>query len=125
MKRQLVLFLFVLVGCLIGVTTAVAAGVADAKARMRARVGELDQLKIAGNVGENNRGFLEVRKAAGNAAAVVAAENKDRTDVFSDTASRTGSTSDAVGRTFAKQIAGASAAGVWIQGPDGEWRQKR
>ena len=125
MKRRLVVLLFVLAGCLTGVTTAMAAGAADAKARMRERVSEIDRLKIAGNVGENNRGFLEVRKPADNAAAVVAAENKDRTELFNDTASRTGSTSDAVGRSFAKQIASASAPGVWIQGQDGEWRQKR
>lgn len=125
MKRQILLFLFVLVGCLIGVTTTIAAGAGDAKSRMRERVGEIDQLKIAGNVGENNQGFLEVRKAGGNAASVVAAENKDRAEVFAATAKRTGSSSEAVGRSFAKQIAGASKPGVWIQSPDGEWRQKR
>ena len=101
-----------------------AAGANEAKARMRERVAAVDRLKIAGAVGENNQGFLEVRKSEGDAAAVVAAENKDRSEVFSDTAARTGSTAAAVGKSFARQVASSSAAGVWIQNDSGAWAKK-
>jgi uncharacterized protein len=101
-----------------------AADVAGAKTRMRERVPAIDQLKLAEAVGENNRGFLELRKPDNAASSVVEAENRDRAVVFSDTASRTGGTSDAVGRTFAKQVAAASSPGVWLQAEDGRWYKK-
>jgi uncharacterized protein YdbL (DUF1318 family) len=76
-------------------------------------------------VGENNRGFLELRKAGdASGSAAVAAENQDRAVVFADAAARAGSTADAVGRTFARQIAAASASGVWVQREDGSWYKK-
>ena len=125
MKRRTFLSLFVLAAAFAGIISLHAADAAGAKAGMRERVGAIDQLKIAEVVGENNRGFLELRKA-GDAAgsAAVAAENQDRGVVFADTAARTGSTADAVGRAFAKQIAAASARGVWIQREDGSWIKK-
>ena len=101
-----------------------AAGANEAKARMRERVAAVDRLKIAEAVGENNQGFLEVRKNEGDAAAIVAAENKDRSEVFSDTAARTGSTAAVVGKAFARQIAASSSAGVWIQKDNGAWAKK-
>lgn len=125
MIHRITFLLFILAGCLAGATTAIAAAADGPKARMRERVAEIDRLKVGGNVGENNQGFLEVRKAGGGAAEIVAAENKDRAELFRQTAARTGSTSEAVGRSFARQVAGASAPGVWIQAPDGKWQQKR
>ena len=101
-----------------------AADASEAKGRMRERVAKIDQLKVAEAVGENNRGLLELRKPGGDAAAVVEAENRDRNTVFQDTASRTGTSAEAVGRAFAKQIAAASAHGVWIQKEDGSWTKK-
>lgn len=97
---------------------------ASAKAGMRERVPAIDKLKLAGSVGEDNRGYLAVRSPSDEAAAVVAAENADRRIVFSDTAARTGATLDAVGRAFARQIAAASAPGVWVQRADGQWYRK-
>lgn len=125
MKRRTFLALFVAIVGFAAVTCLQAADAAGAKARMRGRVASIDQLKLAEVVGENNRGFLELRKA-GDAAgsAAVAAENEDRAAVFADTAARTGSTADAVGRAFAKQIAAASARGVWVQREDGTWVKK-
>lgn len=124
MNRRFFLLLFAFLTCaaLPGALSAADAG--QAKARMRDRVGSIDQLKLAEVVGENNRGFLEVRKSDGGAGAVVEAENQDRAAVFSETASRTGSSSEAVGRAFAKQIAAASARGVWVQREDGSWQKK-
>lgn len=106
------------------VAPAIAADANAAKARMRERVPVIDRLKVSESVGENNRGFLEVRPGGGEAAAVVSAENADRQEVFADTASRTGSSAEVVGRSFAKQIAAASAPGVWIQRENGQWYRK-
>lgn len=106
------------------VAPAIAADANAAKARMRERVSVIDRLKVSESVGENNRGFLEVRPGGGEAAAVVSAENADRQEVFADTASRTGSSAEVVGRSFAKQIAAASAPGVWIQRENGQWYKK-
>jgi uncharacterized protein YdbL (DUF1318 family) len=120
------LFFFVcslLLGVFSSATLFAAAG-GEAKTRMRERVPVIDQLKLSEAVGENNQGFLEVRKAGGDAAAVVAAENKDREELFAETATRTGSTATAVGKSFARQIAARSPAGVWLQHEDGTWHKK-
>ena len=124
MKRHLLPVLFASFVCLVAPAVLSAATPAEAKAHMRERVPAIDKLKLSEAVGENNRGFLEVRKAGGEAEAVVAAENQDRTVVFADTATRAGSSADAVGRAFARQVAAASAAGVWLQGDDGKWYRK-
>ena len=125
MKLRSFLALFSAVIFFTGLTCVQAADAAGAKERMRGRVASIDQLKLAEVIGENNRGYLELRKA-GDAAgsAAVSAENQDRAVVFADTAARTGSSSDAVGRAFAKQVAAASARGVWVQGENGTWAKK-
>jgi uncharacterized protein YdbL (DUF1318 family) len=123
MNRRLFLSLFCVFLGLASVSGLRAAdAAADAKARMRQRVGEIDRLKLSEAIGENNRGFLEARKP--EAASVVDAENKDRSAVFAESAARANSTADAVGRAFAKQVAAASARGVWIQREDGSWQKK-
>jgi uncharacterized protein YdbL (DUF1318 family) len=94
------------------------------RARMEKRIPQIDALKTQGALGENNRGFLEVRAAAADADSVSAAENTDRTAVYAALAAKTGSTSDAVGKARARQIAGNSAAGVWLQRENGEWYKK-
>ncbi len=109
---------------LVCVAPAFAVDANAAKARMRERVPVIDRLKVSESVGENNRGFLEVRSGGDEAASVAASENADRQEVFADTASRTGSSAEVVGRAFAKQIAAASAAGVWVQRENGQWYKK-
>jgi uncharacterized protein len=94
------------------------------KARMSQRLSQVDALKSNGAVGENNRGFLDVRGGGGDAAGVVSAENADREVVYAALAKKTGSSADQVGRARAKQIAAASAAGVWLQREDGAWYKK-
>ncbi len=103
---------------------AVGAPVDEAKGRMRERVPVIDALKRSEAVGENNRGYLEVRKDEGEAAEVVAGENTDRRVVFADAAARSGASAEVVGRSFARQIASASAPGVWLQRENGEWYKK-
>lgn len=94
------------------------------RARMEKRIPQIDALKTQGAVGENNRGFLEVRAAAADADAVTSAENADRTTVYAALAAKTGATADAVGKARARQIATHSATGVWLQRENGEWYKK-
>jgi uncharacterized protein YdbL (DUF1318 family) len=94
------------------------------QARMRERLPKIDALKSEGALGENNRGFLEVRENKGDAASVSSAENSDRTTVYAAIAKQTGSTPAAVGAARAKQIANNSARGVWLQRENGEWYRK-
>jgi len=92
------------------------------KARMDQRLSQVDALKGQGAIGENNRGFLEVR--SGDAGAVVAAENKDREVVYAALAKQTGSSAEQVGHARAKQIAQRSRAGEWVQDESGQWKKK-
>jgi uncharacterized protein len=115
--------LFLALLCLsLAAGTARAESLGDIRARMEKRVSQVDQLKKAGVLGEDNRGFLDVR--AGNDQGVVAAENADRAVVYAAIAQKTGTTADEVGRARAKQIATASAAGVWVQAENGQWAKK-
>src|SRR3954466_456116 len=90
---------------------------ADIRRRMEQRLGAIDSLKAQEAVGENNRGFLEVPPAgkSGDAASVIADENRDREAVYALIAKDTGATADAVGRARARQIAAGSRTGVWVQ----------
>jgi uncharacterized protein YdbL (DUF1318 family) len=92
------------------------------KGRMDQRLAQVDSLKAKGAVGENNRGFLEVR-GGGDAGAVVAAENKDREVVYAVLAQKTGSSAEQVGRVRARQIAQNSRPGVWVQDESGSWKK--
>lgn len=94
------------------------------RARMSARLSKLDPLKAGGAIGENNRGFVEVRAAKGDAAQVVAEENRDRETVYAQIAQSNGTSAGQVGRLRAKKIAENSAAGVWLQHDDGSWHKK-
>ncbi len=94
------------------------------KARISQRLAHLDSLKAKGAVGENNRGLVEVKGGGGDAAEVVAAENSDREAVYAALGRQTGATAAQVGHARAKQIAAASAAGVWLQHEDGSWNKK-
>ncbi|MDD3179204.1 MAG: DUF1318 domain-containing protein [Opitutaceae bacterium] len=122
-SRSLSLLWLILLGSLF-VGSAMADTLSDAKARMRERVPAIDRLKLSEAIGENNRGYLEVRKAASGAGQTASAENADRDVVFIETARRSGSSADAVGREFARQIAAGSRPGVWLQDPSGRWYKK-
>ncbi len=115
---------------LVGLLSAgvVAAGAAEdlgaVKARLAQRLGSLDQLKSSGAIGETNSGLVDLRAASPAAGDLVAAENRDRGIVYAAIAQQTGSTVETVGRARAKQIAAASAPGVWVQRESGEWYKK-
>jgi uncharacterized protein YdbL (DUF1318 family) len=108
--------------CLVSVVRAEDVGAI--KARVEQRLPQVDALKEKGAVGENNRGFLEVRGGSADAAAVVAAENKDREALYTSVAQKTGSSVVNVGKARAAKIAQNSRAGVWVQDEAGNWKQK-
>jgi uncharacterized protein YdbL (DUF1318 family) len=92
--------------------------------RMEQRIPRIDALKMQETLGENNRGFLEVRAASAEASDIASSENRDRTAVYSALARKTGASAETVGRARAKQIAANSAGGVWLQRESGEWYKK-
>ncbi len=92
------------------------------RARMEQRISQIDALKSAGVLGENNRGFLDVR--SGNDGGVAAVENADRAVVYAALAHKTGTSADAIGRARAKQLVNNSAKGVWVQADNGQWGKK-
>ena len=125
--KAFTLFRIVAVAASLGLSSAVVAGEdpGAVRARMEQRQGSVDGLKDRGVAGENNRGFLEPRGAAGGEdQRIISEENSDRRSAYAFIASQTGSDPDSVGRRRAQQIAMASKRGVWIQDPSGEWRQK-
>lgn len=118
------LFFLCVALCSLSATVAFAESAREIQHRMAARLGQVDELKAKGAVGENNRGFLDVRDGGGNAASVVADENRDREAVYAYIAKETGSSAESVGRARAKQLAAASKAGVWVQDESGAWKKK-
>jgi hypothetical protein len=106
-------------------TVTMADSAADLKQRMAQRLSAIDELKAKQVIGENNRGYVEVRQAAQGADAVVNEENRDREAVYASIAQKTSAASDAVGRARAKQIAANSHSGVWLQDEAGNWYKKK
>lgn len=94
--------------------------------RMEARLPAIDRLKAQQLLGENNRGLLEWRAAVPNerSGQLVEEENRDRRAVYVLLARQTGGTPEAVARLRARNIAKASAPGIWIQHEDGNWYLK-
>ncbi|HTL67564.1 MAG TPA: YdbL family protein [Lacunisphaera sp.] len=118
-------FLLVLVTLGLFATAAFAQSAAEIRQRMEARLPDIDRLKAAEAVGENNRGLLELRPAAqADAASVVTAENNDREAVYAIIAKQTGATPDSVAKARARQIAAGSRPGVWVQDESGAWHKK-
>ena len=122
MKARLITLLAAL--CLLTVS-AFAESAADIRTRMAQRLPAIDTLKAKEVIGENNRGFVEVRGSGGaDASAAVAEENRDREAAYAIIAKDTGATPDSVGRARAKQIAAGSRGGVWVQDAAGKWMKK-
>jgi uncharacterized protein YdbL (DUF1318 family) len=98
---------------------------ATVRARMEQRLPSVLALKDRQAVGENNRGYLEVRGQVGGAdQQVVSDENSDRRRVYTAIAGQTGSSADEVGRKRAAQLADLARPGHWIQDAAGTWRKK-
>jgi uncharacterized protein len=113
---------------LVGICLWVAHGVAaaeDIKEQMKARLPTIVDLKERGIAGENNQGYLEFRTNTKEREDVVAAENRDRRQVYGAIAAEQGTTEQLVGQRRAAQIAQKAAPGQWIQDPSGSWHQKQ
>ncbi len=115
------IILLLTVGLFIGNATAWGQ---DIKNRMRARLPEIVAMKSSGAVGENNQGYLAILKKAAANAAVVQAENQDRSTIYAAIAKKQGVSPELVGQRRALQIAQKADPGTWIQGADGKWKQK-
>ncbi|MCF6290246.1 MAG: YdbL family protein [Desulfobacterales bacterium] len=96
----------------------------DIKARMRARLPDINALKAQGVIGENNRGFLEFVAAARDQEKVIQAENNDRQLVYRAIAQQQGTSAELVGQRRARQIAERAAPGEWLQDSEGKWYRK-
>lgn len=118
------LFAVCLALCAFTTTVAVAQSPADIRRRMEQRLPQIDDLKSKGAIGENNRGYVEVRQSSGNASSVAADENRDRETIYGLIAQQTGASADSVGRARAKQIAASARSGVWVQEENGSWKRK-
>lgn len=118
-------FFTLLAALLLLAVSAFAQNASDLRRRMEQRLPALDELKAKGVVGENNRGFAEIRDA-GTAAAekIVAEENSDREQVYALIAKETDTHPDTVARARARQIAASSRSGVWVQDSSGRWHRK-
>lgn len=122
MKTHFLRFLLVSVLLMAAVPLTRAQDLGAIRTRMEKRVDQIDALKTAGVLGENNLGFLEVR--SGNDGGVAAAENADRTAVYAAIAKQAGASAEAVGKARAKKISEGSAKGVWVQAENGQWAKK-
>jgi hypothetical protein len=96
----------------------------DIKARMKARLPAIVQLKAAGIVGETNQGLLAFVGAQQQQQDLVAAENEDRKAVYTAIAKQQGTTADVVAQRRALQIAERARPGEWLQDAAGKWFQK-
>jgi uncharacterized protein YdbL (DUF1318 family) len=98
---------------------------AQAAERIKQRLAQVDQLKAAGSVGEDAKGFLVERTPlSGRKASIVSSENADRRVIYEATAMKTAQSVEQVGAQRALQIAERARPGVWLQKPSGEWYQK-
>ena len=97
----------------------------DIKARMKARLPTIVQLKADGVIGEDNGGFLKFVGDKKAKADVVSAENADRKKVYSAIAKQQGTTAELVGKRRALQIAKKAKPGEWIQNESGNWYRKK
>jgi uncharacterized protein YdbL (DUF1318 family) len=94
-------------------------------ASMQERLPELMALKLAGEVGENNRALVEARGPLDAAAnRLIAAENRDRMAHYALLAERLNLPVGAIQTKRAEQIRERSPSGVWLQSPDGAWSKE-
>jgi uncharacterized protein len=95
------------------------------RARMSERLPQVVQLLRNEAVGENNKGLLAVRGSLNEEEQkIVALENKDREELYTQLARREGIKPEEVARAQARQLAKLSAKGFWIQDEEGEWSKK-
>ena len=96
------------------------------KARMKANLPAIDALKKTGQIGENNKGYLEPRGTLSeDQTKLLKMENEDRKTVYQWLADRTKTPLEKVQALRAQQIRDRSASDLWLQAADGKWYQKK
>jgi len=96
----------------------------DIKARMKARLPIIVELKAKGIVGENSIGLLQFIGPNKEREDLVTAENVDRKKVYAAIAKQQGTTAELVGKRRALQIAQKAKPGTWLQNQNEEWYKK-
>ncbi len=91
---------------------------------MKARVPKLVALKDAGLVGEKRDGMVGVVKSGADAASVVAAENKDRLEVYQARAKESGVALPAFMKVMGEERTKRESSGRFIQNDRGDWTKK-
>ena len=98
---------------------------ANPQQRIKERLPALDALKQEGKVGENNLGYVEARgSVTPEQRTLIAAENKDREELYGLVGQRSGQSVEEVGKQRAVRITQIAASGVWLQDSRGRWYQK-
>ena len=97
----------------------------DIRARMKARLPLIVELKSKGLVGENSNGLLEFVGNKKEQEEVIDAENKDRLKVYEAIAKQTGTSPDVVAKRRALQMAEKASPGEWLEDENGRWYQKK
>jgi len=100
-----------------------AASAKEIQQRMKNRLPIITKLKDDGNIGENNKGFLEFRGTQKHAD-IVSAENDDRRIVYMAIAKKQNVTPELVGERRALALAEKGKKGHLFQKADGTWYKK-
>lgn len=89
-----------------------------------ALAGKLDDLRVAGVVGERFDGFLELRDSgAADAKKFVDQVNAKRRKIYEKRAKENKATPEQVGQIYAKEIMKDAPRGTWFKRKNGKWVQ--
>ncbi|MEA2082908.1 MAG: DUF1318 domain-containing protein [Thermodesulfobacteriota bacterium] len=116
--------LSMLIGMIFSLTTTAVAG-NGIKARMKARLPAIRELKDQHMVGENNQGFIEFLGNAIENQDIVESENSDRWSIYDAIANQQGISADIVGRLRAMKNAERARPGDMIQNENNDWIRKQ
>jgi len=99
---------------------------AGIKDRFADRLPKINKLKETLAIGENNKGYLEIKndKISEEDKKVVEDENADRKKVYKMLAQKTGVNFELVEKRRAMKIAEKSKKGIWLQKANGVWYKK-
>lgn len=93
--------------------------------RMRDRLIKIEELKLTGLVGEDNRGYLQARSLLSDVQkGIIENENVDRRKIYFFIGIKSDLKVDQVESYRASQIAVRSVDGIWLQGQEDTWYQK-
>ncbi|MBW2367871.1 MAG: DUF1318 domain-containing protein [Deltaproteobacteria bacterium] len=122
MKKYIAIVVFIASALL--ATTALGA-LQDIKARMKARMPVIKEMKVNGFVGENALGYMVKRGETAADETIIRSENADRRLVYFAIAKQQNTTPERVGKRRAIQIFKLAKLGEWLQNENGLWFQKK